>query len=343
MRFGRSSYSRHAFPWPDRCRSTGAAMWGEFDVEDATCPDGDEYHSSYPRYTEILYRLQEDGFRGDSWPQYYEGLLQRIADAAEGSEERKRLERLRYDFERLPMCTKRAVYVVRIAGRGGCFSDSGEFPNKALRDFVHNTRHGAYWEGFWDFYFAIRQCSDRGIPAERIPWQIVGDPWSDGITHLLGLIKMMPEDARLIIVGTSLGGTAAIKISDALRGKRSIDHLIVYDPVGFRGYREPTQQITIPADVKHFYNRWQEKGCWPEDYKRSGVFAVEDSRKTEADQRKLDLPGVEGGDCKGTLLDRQPVSDAHGEVGKPHPPEELGIEKAIELAVMGRLFPSRQP
>ena len=179
MCFGRSSIQGKLFPWPDRCRSTGAGMWGEFDVEDATCRDGKgEYHSSYPRYTEILYRLQEDGFRGDSEPQYYEGLLQRIADAAEGSEERERLERLRYDCERLPMCTKRAVYVVRIAGRGGCFSGSEEFPDKALRDLVHNTRHGAYYEGFWDFYFAIRQCSNRArwIPAERIPWQIVGDP-----------------------------------------------------------------------------------------------------------------------------------------------------------------------
>jgi hypothetical protein len=113
------------------------------------------------------------------------------------------------------------------------------------------------------------------------------------------VIRSIPANAKLILIGHGRGGGAAIEAATriAFEMDRVIDFLAVLDPIGLDNLRanivydtatgcnqptsnDPVSNVAylacikesrprmITANVRHFYNRWQKESEGPLDYQR---------------------------------------------------------------------------
>ncbi len=154
------------------------------------------------------------------------------------------------------------------------------------------------FQGFWDYFFATREQNEKN-PAEAWPVASLPNPFTLGIAQVRAYLELIPPDARVIIVGYSLGGTTALHLADAFRDSHAIEALILLDFVGMYGWRWNTvKSFWVPPNVHNFYNRWQTRGCFPGDFSVSAELAIENPKVTKARQEEAMLPpDVGGGEC----------------------------------------------
>jgi len=94
---------------------------------------------------------------------------------------------------------------------------------------------------------------------------------------------IIPKDAKLIIMGHSLGGYGAYRIATEV--DRQIDLLYLSDPVGPLGQRASG---TITPNVKHFQMHYQTQGTPPVNYLSDLKYTIQDPSKTSDKQSKID-------------------------------------------------------
>ena len=301
-----------------------------------------EIENFSPRYHMWLNAIKEDGWvKGDK--QYYSELKRRIMGGAKSrAPGAKSLFELKRYCEWLPQCTSRRVYVIRFNGRGGCFSKEGDLvKNAALEKYIHSKRKGAYMEGYWDFFFANRyhfgpECI--ASPSERYPRNVA--QWGHGANLMAEYLAMVPADSKIVLAGFGLGATSAILLARKMLEvhRRSIDYLILYDPVGPGGTRKNVQDLWAalepgPAKVKNLYHRWQTQACLPYDYQESGLLTT--AGVAVANQKSVDFKmSVTEGDCR--FLWR--TTDTHTNMSKGLKwVNDLGMDEIIKRASKGEL------
>jgi len=92
---------------------------------------------------------------------------------------------------------------------------------------------------------------------------------------------IIPRDAKVIIMGHSLGGHAAYRIATEV--DRDIDLLYLSDPVGPYGQRVGG---TITPNVKHFEMRYQTNCCTPVNNLAEIEYTIQDTSQTTSNQKK---------------------------------------------------------
>lgn len=293
-----------------------------------------------PRYQKWLKAIQDDGWvKGDK--QYYSELKRRILRKGKtGVRGQTNLFELKRYCEWLPQCAPRKVYVIRFLGKGECFYKEGDrAKNTSLQDYIHKVRKGVYIEGFWDFFFAERfhfgpDCI--ASPSERYPRNVA--QWRHGVDLVSDYLAMTPVGSKIILAGFGLGGTSALLVARQMleKHRRSVDYLILYDPVGPGGSRKQVQEIWSeltpgPVKVRNLYHRWQTQACLPYDYGESGLLTT--AGVAVANQKSVDFKEQpEAGDCK--FLWR--TNQAHTDMKKGlEVVNDLGMVKIIKRAAKG--------
>ncbi|PCJ21688.1 MAG: hypothetical protein COB04_02990 [Gammaproteobacteria bacterium] len=295
-----------------------------------------------PRYQMWLQAIKDDGWvKGDK--NYYSELGRRILqkNRKKRSQSGTDLFALKRYCEWLPQCTPRSVYVIRFHGRGGCFRKEGdEAKDQVLAQYIQSSRKGVYLEGFWDFFFAERyhfgpKCVTN--PSERYPRNET--QWRHGVGVMAEYLSMVPVGSKIILAGFGLGATSALMVTRQLmeKHKRSVDYLILYDPVGPGGTRKNVQEIWAalepgPVKVRNLYHRWQTNACLPYDYDQSGLLNT--AGIAVANQKKVDfkVPMTEG-DCP--FLWRTTATHLDMSKGLEFV-NDLGIREIIKRASQGK-------
>lgn len=230
----------------------------------------------------------------------------------EGSRKRlaKKCERLQCEQQKYPL------YVIAISGGGGGYIE------RLLRlEDVLQSENASYRQANWNNYYKATADKEARLPTAK-----EFDRFQDEVELAF---QRMPERSKLVIIGHSLGGGAAAKMTEtAKKIDRRIDHLVLLDPVGELGVRVnathrrpligpcPPPRFTdengkergsdvayracqiaakkhrIPKQVRHFFHRWQTQEMWPIDYETDGKFDT----------------------AKGVRVDQKSVAYGHGEI-----------------------------
>ena len=232
-------------------------------------------------------------------PAYYAALMDRIEAAQMAGDDDlvAKLTAFRRDCESLPHCVTRSLYVLLVWETEQLYLNLTALESQAvhpdyltLRKRIHDDYEGAMFQGFWDYFFATREQNEKN-PAEAWPVASLPNPFTLGIAQVRAYLELIPPDARVIIVGYSLGGTTALHLADAFRDLHAIEALILLDFVGMYGWRWNTvKSFWVPPNVHNFYNRWQTRGCFPGDFSVSAELAIENPKVTKARQEEAMLP-----------------------------------------------------
>lgn len=118
------------------------------------------------------------------------------------------------------------------------------------------------------------------------------DPVNDRgmISELVERINRLPAGQKLILIGHSFGGDSLLKVAEQVT--RPIDLLAVIDPVAAFGLRRTVVSRPVPPSVRFFWNRWQQRGPWPIDFRNTGRIPLADPALTRSDQREVKDYGV---------------------------------------------------
>lgn len=92
-------------------------------------------------------------------------------------------------------------------------------------------------------------------------------------------VRKMALDRSLIIIGHGYGGGVAIELARNL--KRQVLFLGLLDPVSQSGKRAALVNEEIPANVVYFYNRWQNIGAFPIDFRVPGWIKNSQARRND--------------------------------------------------------------
>jgi hypothetical protein len=95
----------------------------------------------------------------------------------------------------------------------------------------------------------------------------------------------LDRNRPLILIGHSFGGDSILKLLPRIN--RRIQFVGVIDPVRTGGLRTTLKALTVPSNVDYFFNRWQTRVPFPNDFSVDGSISCNARLKCDQDSQNI--------------------------------------------------------
>jgi hypothetical protein len=170
------------------------------------------------------------------------------------------------------------------------------YVQQAIKEAASSPESGSLLGGFSNLANIQDSLANPNI-IEKVMQKVRKGTDSQFIEEVSAFVNALPKETKVILIGHSFGADSIMEVAPKIEHK--VLFLGAIDAVGSGGQRSLNRKRKVPGNVEYFYNRWQNDGVFPFDYRKSGSFkncnaSVKcDQGESSSDVGHVDLPATD--------------------------------------------------